>query len=728
MNSELTELLSDSIVDLPIAFATWKTQGAEIFVSDRLKQIIKVNTNILNPYDFVKSMQKIFGSFLNISVEKVSQPDFFGNYSSTVNILGQEYTLKLSFNRTKQVYIFLIDHKIEKNLDNNLAEILDNLPIYIWQKNKDLKLTYCNKPYADALESTKESAIKNNLRLIPQSKNSVYIDHSLYLTKPKKLTEHIIINGSRRLISIEETPFLGKEKSTGIAIDITEREELEKSYKNYKKQTEDTLNNISVPVAVFDENSILIFANEALINLFSIEKLDISENCKFADIIDYILSNNSLLMTEDIAKYKEITKDLFQTIIEPYHTNLQLANGKIFNVNITPNQAGGLIFVFEDVSDRITLERKLNSISSIQGEILNYLSEGVVVFGSDNKIKIANQFLAKLLQLPENQDFKELHISDYFKSAKNIFGSKEEFEFWISKLINKIAKRSEFSETLNLQSGQFIKYEYIPLPEGFNLIRFSEITDSINLEKVQNEKTELLNQIDETKSSLISNISREIKSPLQTASGFAEVLYNKYFGELNEKQLGYCRGIIESIETLINISDSVINLANLESGILKLKYEETDLSKFINELADTFSKQIHTQNIKIKSEFNTQDFMVFIDRKIMQQVCYQIINKIRQNASKQIIVSIAVNVPENMPDYFNFMMKTQNVVLDNSDVQKINDVLINDLKSNVLNTSLDFGLIFANKAIRSHNGKMFLKSDDKETIITCCLPIKQFLQ
>lgn len=330
MNSELTELLFDSIVDLPIAFAIWKTQGDEIFVSDRLKQIIKVNTNILNPYDFVKSMQKVFGSFLNTAVEKVSQSDFFGNYSSAINILGQEYILKLSFNKEKQIYIFILDYKKEKNIDNNLADILDNLPIYVWQKNKDLKLTYCNKLYADALESTKENAIKNNLRLVSQSKNSVYIDQSLYLTKPKKLIEHIIINGSRRLISIEESPFLGKEKSTGFAIDITEKEEIEKNYKIYKKQTEDALDNLSIPIAIFNEKSVLIFANQSLIKLFSIEKLDIYENCKFADIVDYILSNNSILLAQDISKYKEITKNLFQTIIEPYHTTIQLTNGKFY--------------------------------------------------------------------------------------------------------------------------------------------------------------------------------------------------------------------------------------------------------------------------------------------------------------------------------------------------------------------------------------------------------------
>lgn len=728
MNSELTELLFNSIADLPIAFATWKMQGDQIFISERLKKILKTDKNILTPYEFVRNMQRTFGSFLNTSVEKVSMPDFFGSYSSSINILGQEYNLKLSFNKIKQTYMFLLDNKTEKNHDNSFIDILDSLPIYVWQKDKDLKITYCNKPYADALESTKENVIKNNLKLVPQSKNSVYVDHSLYLTKPKKLTEHVIINGSRRLISIEESPFLGKEKSTGIAIDITEREKIEKNYKDYKKQTEDVLDNLSIPVAIFNENTILVFANQAFIDLFSIEKLDIYENCKFIDIVNYILSNNSILIPEDITKYKDITKNLFQTIIEPYHTTLQLANEKTLNVNITPNQTGGLLFVFEDVSDRISLERRLNSALSIEEETLNHLSEGIIVFGPDNKIKIVNQFTFELLSIPKDHNFKNYHITEFFKLSENMFNSENEFEFWISKLINTITKRFEFSETLTLQSGDFIRYQYIPLPEGFNLMKLLNITDEVKFEKIQKEKAELINQIDKIKSNLISNISYEIKSPLQAALGFAEILYNRYFGDLNEKQLEYCSGITDSIEKLTNIVDSVINLSSLESGILKIKYEETNLFEFISELISSLSKQSKSQNITLENEFNDQNFVVFIDKMIMQQVFHQILTKILQHTSEHSVISISINVPESMPDYFNFIIKSQTIGLNQIEIQKINTILINDPADNNLDTSIDFELIFANKVIRLHNGKISLSQNDREeTVLIFCMPIRQFL-
>lgn len=163
--------------------------------------------------------------------------------------------------------------------------------------------------------------------------------------------------------------------------------------------------------------------------------------------------------------------------------------------------------------------------------------------------------------------------------------------------------------------------------------------------------------------------------------------------------------------------------------MLKPKYKETDLLKFINELIISFEKQMQIREVTLKTEFNEPDFKVFIDEKIMKQACSQIINEALKNTQKQGTISISVNISNEMPDYFNLIIENQDIALSQSEIQKINNILINDLDNNNLDTSIDFGLIFANKVIRLHNGKISLNSNaDGETIITCCIPIKQFLQ
>lgn len=725
-------LLVDSSFILPLAFAVWKPQGDEVFISNKLKLMISATSNFLDPYDFVKIMQKSFGSFLNIAVEKISnQQSARNDYISSINILGEAFSLKLSFNREKQIYVFSADNSKKqdsKNIVSELENILDTLPIYIWQKNKDLKLTYCNKAYASAVESSKDYVISNNIKLISQSrKDSVYVDQSLYSSKPKKINEHAIINGSRRLLSIEETPFLGTDKSTGIAIDITDKETLEITYKNYKKQTDEVLNNISVPIAIFDEETVLIFANLATIKLFSIEGLDFHGKCKFSDIMDYLMSNESIISSTDIARYKDEAEKLFQTIIDPYHTTIHLKNGKTMMVTISPNRGGGMIFMFEDISDKIALEREVNSISAIQLETLDHLAEAIMVFGSDNRIKITNPAMNNIWE--KEKSFTDLHISDFFESSSHLFNSETELKLWISKLVNTAAQRIEFSEKLNLSSGKTIKYSYIPLPDGLNLIKFLDISDEINLERAIKEKTDLASQIDKLKSNLVSNISYELRAPLQTINGFAEILYNKYFGDLNEKQMEYCQGISHSVERVTEVVDAIINIANIEAGQMKIKYTEVNLLDFIKDSISLFSNRAKIQELSLSTDFSDSSFTVFIDTQSMTQAMFQLISKSIKITPLGGKILISVAISESNPDYFNLIISDNGLSMTDEELDKTKKMLLSDSNDGSMDGSIEFGLILANNIVRLHNGKISI--DSKENIgnsVSCCIPIKQFLQ
>jgi signal transduction histidine kinase len=698
----IRNLLVDSSFILPIAYAVWEFQGDEVFVSDRLKQMLSYDSNFVDPYDFVKLMQKSFGSFLQTALKKISQ-DYTDKlyYSSTINILGEDFVLKLLFNQDKQFYLLLIDNakksEIKKN-DSELEKILDALPVYVWQKDKDLKITYCNKAYASAVESTRDYVVANNIKLIsPSRKDSIYVDQSLYSSKPKKLNERVVINGERRLLQITETPFIADNLSTGIAIDITDKEELQKEYDRYKKQTEETLDNISVPIAIFDEKTVLVFANEAMIKLFSVEGLDLYKNCKFSDLIDHFLSNGSIIAVTDALEYKGKVTKLFSTIVEPYHASVNLRNGDTMSVTISPNRGGGLIFMFEDISDRVALKREVSSISAVQKETLDHLKEGVVVFGSDNRAKITNPSL--------------------------------DLQLLISRLISMFEQRKGFSDTMTLSSGKTINYSYVPLPAGLNLVRFLDVTDSANLEKILKEKTEIVSQISKLKSSLVANISYEVAAPLNTITGFSEILYNKYFGDLNEKQMEYCRGIMKSIEGLTEVVDAVISLAKIDSEQVRLKYEEVNLLSFINNIIELFATRAMVENIELKTDFKDSDITVFIDETSMRQAISQIISKsIKMTPAKGKII-ISAKIDKSNENYFDLIIKDTSVGFSEEELDKLRKVLSENVEIETSDTPAEFGLTLANKIIKLHNGNMSIDSvKGKGTTISCKVPIRQFLQ
>ena len=55
-------------------------------------------------------------------------------------------------------------------------------------------------------------------------------------------------------------------------------------------------------------------------------------------------------------------------------------------------------------------------------------------------------------------------------------------------------------------------------------------------------------------------MSHELRTPLNAIIGFAEVLQERYFGPLNEKQTGYVKDIAESGEHLANSINDILDL------------------------------------------------------------------------------------------------------------------------------------------------------------------------
>ena len=73
------------------------------------------------------------------------------------------------------------------------------------------------------------------------------------------------------------------------------------------------------------------------------------------------------------------------------------------------------------------------------------------------------------------------------------------------------------------------------------------------------------------KSEFIANVSHELRTPLNAVIGFAEILTNQYFGDLNPRQLEYSRGILASSHQLLRLINDILDLATIEAGYMVLE-------------------------------------------------------------------------------------------------------------------------------------------------------------
>jgi signal transduction histidine kinase len=95
------------------------------------------------------------------------------------------------------------------------------------------------------------------------------------------------------------------------------------------------------------------------------------------------------------------------------------------------------------------------------------------------------------------------------------------------------------------------------------------------LERKVEERTRELAVANQHKSEFLANMSHELRTPLNAIIGFSEVLQERMFGEMNEKQAEYINDIHGSGKHLLSLINDILDLSKIEAGRMEL-----DLSRF----------------------------------------------------------------------------------------------------------------------------------------------------
>ena len=80
-----------------------------------------------------------------------------------------------------------------------------------------------------------------------------------------------------------------------------------------------------------------------------------------------------------------------------------LPDGRTLRVVTTPNPDGGVTYLFNDVTERLDLDRRFEELIRVQGETLDNLAEGVAVFASNGRLRLSNAAFARMWALPERR-------------------------------------------------------------------------------------------------------------------------------------------------------------------------------------------------------------------------------------------------------------------------------------------------------------------------------------
>jgi signal transduction histidine kinase len=95
------------------------------------------------------------------------------------------------------------------------------------------------------------------------------------------------------------------------------------------------------------------------------------------------------------------------------------------------------------------------------------------------------------------------------------------------------------------------------------------------------------------KSEFLASMSHELRTPLNAILGFSEVLSERMFGEINDKQAEYLSDILESGRHLLSLINDILDLSKIEAGRMELESAEFDLKDAVENAMSLVRERAH---------------------------------------------------------------------------------------------------------------------------------------
>jgi signal transduction histidine kinase len=610
----------------------------------------------------------------------------------------------------------LVHQRLVADVDT-LRTLLESAPLPIWARDAAGKLVWVNPAYARAVEAKDAAdAIGRGQELLERSARDELVcarEHG----KSYKARIPVIVAGERRVFDVLDLP--AREGSAGIGIDATEVEIVQAKLGHMIEAHRRTLDQLPTAVAIFGADQRLTFCNAAYRTLWDIDAAFLDHGPSDAAVLDHLRAARKLPEQADFRQWRSQLHEAYRAL-EPTEHWWHLPDGRTLRVIATPNPEGGVTYVFDDVTERLALERRHDALIRVQGETLDHLAEGVAAFASDGRLRLNNPAFARMWNLSQALLSDHPHIETVIGWCR----MQADSALWqtLRSAVTGLDRREPVTGRIERNDGSVLDCATVPLPDGGTLITFQDLTDTVNVERVLRERNEALEAADQLKNDFVHHVSYELRTPLTNIIGFAHLLDDDATGPLSDKQQEYLGYISSSSAALLAIINDILDLASIDAGAMKLDLGLVDIRGTIEAAAEGVQDRLkeHALTLDIRAARDVGSFTA--DERRIRQILFNLLsNAIVFSPSGGTITLTADRTSEAV--VFSVADRGRGIPHD------ILDRVFNRFESHGLGSQhrgVGLGLSIVRSFVELHGGVVKLESvEGRGTTVTCVFPLEQ---
>lgn len=170
-----------------------------------------------------------------------------------------------------------------------------------------------------------------------------------------------------------------------------------------------------------------------------------------------------------------------------------------------------------------------------------------------------------------------------------------------------------------MTDGRQFDFAAVPLPDGNALFTMIDVTDSSRIEAALRERATALEEADRVKTDFVANMSYELRTPLTSIGGFAEMLEAGYAGKLPKNAIEYVRAILESVDRLSRLINDVLDLTQADTKGVMLERERVDIAGICRMAAETLRGRADEKGQKLELALDSNSGSVIGDARRLRE-------------------------------------------------------------------------------------------------------------
>lgn len=315
------------------------------------------------------------------------------------------------------------------------------------------------------------------------------------------------------------------------------------------------------------------------------------------------------------------------------------------SINRMSRELGGL---YEGLDRKVKDRTRSIELEKAKVEsILSYVGDGLILLDAKGNVSFINNSATKILGITDHliqEDFRKVLNFSKIDSDETLLSEDIDRIYLSKSKKRKVVQRKSYLSLSGRKkvacvftvSDYFVKNKR----EGVIII-FRDITEELRIDKV--------------KSEFVSLASHQLRTPLSVIRWFSELLISGDSGELNQKQKLYVENIYKSNLRMLDLVNSLLNVARIEANNFIVNPEYVLVREVIDAVISGFKTELDKRGIAIEIQ-GSDESKIFIDRDIMRVIIENLLsNAIKYSYEKGkidiIIEEDKKNIYINIRDY-----------------------------------------------------------------------------